>query len=40
LVTGDKALQALGIVGSTRLIDPAGFADFLESTRDDQLSAA
>lgn len=35
LVTGDKALRALGTFGSTRLIDPAGFADFLESTRDD-----
>lgn len=35
LVTGDKALQSLGAFGSTRLIDPASFADFLESRRDD-----
>ena len=35
LVTGDKALQSLGAFGSTRLIDPASLADFLESKRDD-----
>lgn len=35
LVTGDKALQALGTFGATRLIDPASFADFRESTRED-----
>lgn len=32
LVTGDKALQALGSFGDARLMDPVGFADFLEST--------
>ncbi|PSR32322.1 MAG: putative toxin-antitoxin system toxin component, PIN family [Sulfobacillus benefaciens] len=32
LVTGDKALHALGSFGSTRLIDPAAFADYPEST--------
>ena len=29
LVTGDKALHALRSFGSTRLIDPAAFADYL-----------
>lgn len=32
LVTGDKALHALESFGSARLIDPAAFADYLEST--------
>lgn len=31
LVTGDKALQALGVFESIRLIDPAAFADYLQS---------
>jgi putative PIN family toxin of toxin-antitoxin system len=32
LITEDRALQSLGAFGPTRLIDPASFADFLEST--------
>ncbi len=35
LVTGDKALQALGSFGDVCLINPAGFSDFLESSGDD-----
>ncbi len=32
LVTADKVLHALGSFGPARLIDPAAFADYLEST--------
>ncbi|MCL8208587.1 MAG: putative toxin-antitoxin system toxin component, PIN family, partial [Actinomycetia bacterium] len=35
LVTGDKALQALGRFGETRLVDPAHFAQILDSMRED-----
>lgn len=31
LVTGDKALQGLGSFGSTRVMTPTAFADYLES---------
>ena len=33
LVTGDKALHALGSFGSIRLMDPTAFADYLGEHR-------
>ena len=34
LVTGDKALQSLGSFRATRILDPASFADLLETGRE------
>jgi predicted nucleic acid-binding protein len=34
LITGDKALQSLGTFQATRILDPASFADLLETARE------
>ena len=34
LVTGDKALQSLGTFQATRILDPASFADLLETAQE------